>query len=252
MIVLGYGGGTNGAAILAGWHRYGLQKLQPIDMILFADTGGERPETYEHIALMDFWCDLNGFPPITVVRRVNREGNPITLEGYLRERNQVPPVAYGFKTCSQKYKIQPQDKYLNRHPDARKALAAGETVTKLVGYDFGETRRWMGKPMFDGKYTLRFPLVEWEWTREDCVRAIQKEGLPLPGKSSCFFCPNMKAPEIRALQTEHPLLFQRALDMEDAARPGFTKIKGLGRSKSWREHIPCDDNATECLTCAET
>ena len=34
--------------------------------------------------------------------------------------------------------------------------------------------------------------MDWGWTREDCIAAIQQEGLPLPGKSSCFFCPSMK------------------------------------------------------------
>ena len=34
--------------------------------------------------------------------------------------------------------------------------------------------------------------MEWGWSRKDCIQAIRDAGLPLPGKSSCFFCPSMK------------------------------------------------------------
>ena len=36
----------------------------------------------------------------------------------------------------------------------------------------------------DTKYTKVYALMDWGWTREDCIAAIQQEGLPLPGKSS--------------------------------------------------------------------
>ena len=42
MNVVGYGGGTNSTAMLIGlW-----QRRIPVDLILFADPGGEQPHTY--------------------------------------------------------------------------------------------------------------------------------------------------------------------------------------------------------------
>ena len=42
--VVSYGSGTNSTAMLVGLHERG----EKPDLILFADTGGERPDTYRH------------------------------------------------------------------------------------------------------------------------------------------------------------------------------------------------------------
>lgn len=41
-----FGGGVNSTAMLVEMHKRGIRP----DLILFADTGGERPETYETVA----------------------------------------------------------------------------------------------------------------------------------------------------------------------------------------------------------
>ena len=82
-----------------------------------------------------------------------------------------------------------------------------------------------------------YPLMEWGWTRDDCIRQIEAAGLPQPGKSSCFFCPSMKPDEITALREQHPDLFRRALALEDNARKNLKTVKGLGRNYSWRERF---------------
>ena len=82
--------------------------------------------------------------------------------------------------------------------------------------------------------------MEWGWHREYCVRTIQDAGLPLPGKSSCFFCPSMKKREIRALYHQYPDLLERALAMENNARPNLGTVKGLGRDFAWRDFIEFD------------
>ena len=88
----------------------------------------------------------------------------------------------------------------------------------------------------DKKYENRYPLIEdWHWTRDDCIRAIQEAGLPLPGKSSCFFCPSMKREEIEALKRQHPDLYRRALAIEENAMPHLKTVKGLGRNYAWKE-----------------
>ena len=43
MNVVAYGGGTNSTAMLVGMYEKGI----PVDLILFADPGGEQPYTYE-------------------------------------------------------------------------------------------------------------------------------------------------------------------------------------------------------------
>lgn len=88
----------------------------------------------------------------------------------------------------------------------------------------------------------KYPLMEWGWSRKDCIQAIRDAGLPLPGKSSCFFCPSMKRWEIRTLYHRYPDLLRRALAIEDAAMPNLTSVRGLGRNWAWRDFICADEN----------
>lgn len=131
-------------------------------------------------------------------------------------------------------------KFCNHYPPYQKAWAAGKRVVKFIGYDAGEGYRrdkvLLGD-LADRKYSKWYPLMEWGWTRDDCIRQIEAAGLPQPGKSSCFFCPSMKPNEITALRNQNPDLFRRALALEDNARKNLKTVKGLGRNYSWRERF---------------
>lgn len=84
---------------------------------------------------------------------------------------------------------------------------------------------------------ILYPLYSWGWTREECVRVIERAGLPKPGKSSCFFCPSMKKAEIIDLYENERDLFDRALVIERGAAATLTSVKGLGRKWSWESLI---------------
>ena len=210
--VVSYGAGTNSTAMLVGLYERGERP----DLILFADTGGERPETNKHLEAVSKWCVSVVFPEIEIVSAPN-----VSLEEDCAKRGALPSVAYGFKTCSQRWKKQPQDKYLNQH--------GMKDATRLIGIDMDETRRAKDYP------NVRYPLIEWGWGRDECVEAITRAGLPQPGKSACFFCPSSKPREILALKRDHPDLFARAVAMERNAE--LTHIKGLGRNFSWEELV---------------
>jgi len=224
--VVSYGAGTNSTAMLVGLYERG----ECPDLILFADTGGEKPETYKHLEAVSKWCIYVGFPRIEIVRK---EGNMETLEENCLRMSMLPSIAYGFKSCSGKYKIQPQEKWANNNEECMAVWKDGRKVLKLIGYDADESHR--AKIPEDKKYTYRYPLVEWGWGRDECVEAISRAGLSQPGKSACFFCPSSKPREIIALKRDHPDLFARAVAMERNAE--LTHIKGLGRNFSWEELV---------------
>ena len=166
-----------------------------------------------------------------------------------KERMELYDVqrAAAFYNCSLKHKIGTQDKFCNNYPPCQEVWARGEKVVKFIGYDAGEDYRRVNAishDMIDTKYKKEYPLIDWGWTREDCVAAIEQEGLPLPGKSSCFFCPSMKRHEIRTLYHNHRDLFDRAIAIEDNARPNLISVKGLGRNWSWRDFVEADKNQT--------
>ncbi len=215
-IVASYGGGTNSTAMLIGCVERGIH----VDHVLFADTGGEKPNTYEHNARFSEWLVAHGMPAITVVRKEN-----LTLEQDCLNRNALPSIAYGFKSCSDHFKLRPQRKYL----ESIGIIAH----TKLIGFDRDEPQR--AKPIKGNRY----PLIEWGWGRAECVDAIEHAGLPLPGKSSCFFCPSSTKAEVLELRRMYPDLAARAVAMEAAA--DLTTIAGLGRRFNWGALYQADD-----------
>ena len=241
MNIVSFGGGTNSTAMIIGLYRKGI----PIDLILFADTGAERPETYQYIDIFNKWLIEHRLPEITVVQTVDKDGNKLTLEEKCLRYNALPSIVYGFKQCSVAHKINPQEKFCNSHPDCKKIWEAGEKVIKYVGYDAGEERRKTNAYSYDiqdKKYNKIYALIDWGWYREDCIEAIQAEGLPLPGKSSCFFCPSMKKHEIKDLKRNHPELFERAVALEENAKNNLLTVKGLGRDWSWKNYMKYEES----------
>ena len=167
---------------------------------------------------------------------VDRYGNRLSLETECLRSHTLPSIAYGHKRCSQKHKIAPQEKFCNHYAPCREVWQRGEKVNRYIGYDAGEVKRYEHSRKYneaDKKYHNRYPLIEeWGWNRDDCIREIKAAGLPQPGKSSCFFCPSMRAEEIIHLRDHHPDLFRRAIALEDNARPNLKTVQGLGRNLS--------------------
>ena len=227
MIQVACGLGTNSAAMLIGLHERGITP----DVILFADTGGERPDTYDFGYNLNTWCESHGFPSIVTV------SSKTTLEEDCLTRKALPSIAYGFKSCSQRWKGQRQDKYMNNWPPAKEYWKAGGKITKYIGFDADEPQR--ARDFEDKKYRVEYPLIDWGWGRDECVEAISRSGLPQPGKSSCFFCPSMKPTEIRSLAATNPELIERALAIEENA--DLTSISGLGRNWAWKDLLATDD-----------
>ena len=243
MIAVSYGAGTNSTAMLVEMVKRGIRP----DVITFADTGGERPTTYEYCSMFSDWLVSKNFPQIEIVRKVRRNGDVITLEQDLLEQGNLPSIAYGFKTCSQKYKIEPQDKFMNSNEIAKNTWENGGKVTKYIGYDADEERR--AKDYEDKKYDFKYPLIEWGMGRDECVQSIIDAGLTLPGKSACFFCPSSKPKEIRQLKHKFPDLLKRAIAMEENAFENLTSVKGLGRNWSWKDMIEFEDRQIDFFRC---
>lgn len=235
-IMVSYGAGTNSTALLVEMVRLG----EHVDAILFADTGGERPGTYAYAEMFSAWLVARGYPAII---KIKKGGIPETLEQNCLRNATLPSLAFGRKACSHKYKIEPQDKWANNWPPAQAAWSAGQKVVKLIGYDIDEPHR-AAIPESE-KFVYRYPLLEWGWGRDECVRAIAAAGLPQPGKSSCFFCPSMTKGEIQQLRKEHPDLLIRALNIESTAKEAgnLQTVNGLGRRLNWGEFIELVEEA---------
>jgi len=228
-VSVSFGAGVNSTAILIGFHE---MNIIP-NLITFADTGAELPHTYDHRDEVNEWLKTIGFPEITNVKYTTE-----TLEENCNRISSLPSLAYGYKKCSQKWKIQPQDKFFNNYKPAKDVWKNGERIVKCLGFDFDEWHRL--KELDDKKYEYYYPLVDWWWNRRACEKKVSEYGFK-PTKSSCYFCPALNKHEVINLKNDYPEYFARALAIEDAAHESNVKIKGLGRHWSWRGLSEADD-----------
>jgi hypothetical protein len=269
-LVVAYGLGVDSTAMLIEFAQRGIRP----DLILFADTGGEKPETYAYLPVMQEYLARIGFPAVVTVRYVPTRADYHTLEEQCLKTGTLPSLAYGGKSCSLKYKRTPQDRYILASYPPAELLRRGQRIVRAIGFEAGEERRtyahvvkaigldageehrqtWMPPTQVKGKRLSReqwldqhyfvywYPLLAWGHDRERCKRIIAQAGLPIPVKSACFFCPASKKPEILWLQEHHPALLERALRIENNAQAKLTSVKGLGRSFAWQAYLDQRDD----------
>ena len=229
--IVSYGMGVDSTAMLVKLQRDGIRP----DAILFADTGAEKPQTYAYGRdVMTPWLQSVGFPPITTVSYLpkNFKNWPPyrSLEENCLTNSTLPSLAFGFKSCSQKWKIQPQDKWVAAMPEAQAAWFAGLKVCKAIGYDAGPKdirRRNHAGSLEDARFSYRYPLIEWGWDRARCQREIAAAGLDVPDKSACYFCPATQPEELHAMPAH---LLRRIIVIESRAKPKLDRVEGLWRT----------------------
>ena len=246
-LMVAYGMGVDSTALLVGLRDRGVRP----DAILFADTGGEKKETYAFEAPMQDWLRREGWPAIVTVRYVatNFKNWPpyYTLEDNCLTNGTLPGISFGPASCSVKWKQAPQHKWTQAWQPARDAWSANVKVTKLIGFDASPAdRRRTYVPEDDQRYTYEYPLQAWGWDRAECQRQIAAAGLPVPPKSSCFFCCAMKPHEVRALSPDE---HRRIVVMEARAKPRLTSCEGLWRStvKGTRGGTPRPGSMTQFI-----
>ena len=245
-----------------------------IDHIIFADTGNEKPETYQFLEFFDNWLqqpwqDYPYYPGITIVRneiskvgkreQTKREFKFIgkssfiaapwfVFEQYLKQtyipenlgeacliKETMPSKAYGYGACSAKWKIEPTDKYL-------RALKLNGVV-RWLGIHAEETRRLLNKngeakDLKDKLGFIDYPLIKWGLNQQNCEALCLVALGFVPVKSACWFCPHSKPTEILQLKEKYPEFYEMACFMEEQASRHLnpsSSVKGLGRHFKWRD-----------------
>ena len=182
---------------------------------------------------MDAWLESKGWPLVTRCAKKTLESTAYNdLTGNCLDNQTLPSLAFGMKSCSIKWKQGPQDVVLkgakrgpmkrDPHPLWIQSQERGVKLVKLIGYDSSpaDIRRSKKVKREDADFLYSYPLQDLGWTREDCIARILQEGLEVPIKSACFFCPASQKWELWWLAGTHPDLFMKALEIEHTAMTG--------------------------------
>lgn len=267
LIVISYGGGVDSTAMILALLDMGVIP----NLIIFADTSAEKPETYSYIRYFSDWLMEHYGIRITICRYQPTTAPYDDLPGELEHNGTLPGAALGPASCSIKWK---QDAILHwmkgvpargRRPasagwkPALDAWAAGEKIWKLIGLDAGSKDRKRSHHIGDDRHNNVYLLRELGMDRLDSANLILSHGLRLPIKSACWHCNANKPEELRYIHHHHPELFRRALRIETNALPKLKSSEGFwrhtrisdGRPGNWKQWalkeglIELDDRAPD-------
>lgn len=70
------------------------------------------------------------------------------------------------------------------------------------------------KPSRNNWAQNRWPLIEMEMTRHDCLRWMEARGFPTPPRSACTYCPFHSDHEWKRLKNDEPSAFADAVQFE--------------------------------------
>ncbi|MFF5675091.1 hypothetical protein ACFY8S_34145 [Streptomyces hygroscopicus] len=91
--------------------------------------------------------------------------------------------APGRRNCTADFKIKLVGRWLREH-----GATAEEPATVGIGISLDEIHR-ANRRRREPPEVIEYPLLDLRLRRDDCERVITEAGLPVPPKSSCFFCP---------------------------------------------------------------
>lgn len=206
MKVISLGWGVQSFTIAA---MSALGEIEPVDVALHADTRHESTRTYEFAKRWTPWLEHHGVRVVTVVNPFGDAAGDKYGGGF------IPAFTYGKhgngqlrRQCTHSWKIDPMRRWLQANRDKR-------SVEQWIGISLDEAHR--AKPP-DVKYiTNRWPLLEKKMTRKDCKSWLLAQGLEVPPKSSCVFCPYHNAAGWRAVRNQ-PEDWAAAVEFDELIR----------------------------------
>jgi len=106
--------------------------------------------------------------------------------------------------CTLDFKITPIVRYLRQYKK--------RGVSQWIGISLDECDRM--KPNREKWISNRWPLIEKNMTRQDCLDWMKAHKYPMPPRSACTFCPYHNDYEWNKMKTEDSASWQEALDTE--------------------------------------
>lgn len=225
--VLSLGGGVQSTCLLL---KCCDDEFQHPDIVIFSDTGSELPATYDTIKKCQALCEHHGIK-FEIVKNWFGEESVIPgstpLHEWYGKRGMLPMV--GQPRCTFNWKINP----IRR---AAKKIIGSDwkpgkvTCTMWIGITTDERSRAEHKP--DIQWAVnRYPLLEMNLSRDECISYLASKGWSTTVKSGCFCCPYQAPKSWAKLRRNFPKLFAIARRMEEKAKANGIK-RGLWGTRS--------------------
>jgi len=209
------------------------------DCAIFADTGSEPGQVYRHLSWLEEIASRHQFPIYRVQRgnlmkdildaaagKTSRVANP---PFYVKGGVPGKPDARGTlkRKCTGDYKIDVIIRTIREQllgVKFRQRVPKGVHVEQWIGISLDESLRM--KPSRHKYITNRWPLVEKEMTRADCLDWLERNSYPSPPKSSCLFCPYHSDAVWKEIKEHSPEEWQTVVEMDRNIRRGLPKVRG--------------------------
>lgn len=229
--MISYGGGVQSSAMIV----LAIQGKIDTEHAVFANVGddSEHPASLEYVRnVMQPWAAKQGFP-VHEVNRIKRDGSVETLWGHLmKEGSRSIPIpmrmnltgAPGLRSCTADFKIAVISKWVKAN-----GATKDDPAIVNIGISVDEIER-AGRGR-NGPYEHReYPLLGLGLNRSDCMNVISAAGLPVPPKSSCFFCPFHRQATWAEMRRDEPDLFEKSVLLEKTINE---RKAMLGRDPIW-------------------
>jgi hypothetical protein len=227
-----FGGGVQSTGLLV----LAAQRRIDFPLFLFANVGddSEHPSTLDYLhRYAKPYAEQHGIE-LVELHRTRRDGSTETLYGRLTRpgsRSLPIPVrmangAPGTRSCTVDFKVRLIGRWLKRH-----GATPANPATLGIGISLDEVQRVNARRALPHERPV-YPLLDHDppLRRVDCQRIIAAAGLPVPGKSACWFCPLRRPSAFGEMRRDRPDLFARACAFEDRLN---ARRAELGREPVW-------------------
>ena len=195
-----FSGGKDSTAMLLRMIELDDPIKYPITRICFADTTFEFPDLYAYIDHIQLYLDSN-YPERGFV--IEKLQSKRTWDDWFygeitrgKAKGAIRGAPFTTQPCwwSREAKVTPLEK-------AAKEINAN---FQFIGIAADETRRISKNPK-----TIRYPLVDWGWTEQDCMAYLEHLGIPNSlyenfNRLGCFHCIKAGPADFHATWANHP------------------------------------------------
>ncbi len=216
------------------------------DFAIFADTQAEPISVYKWLD----WLETQLPFPVHRVTQGNMTEAMMTFrtakDGRVWTKSMIPAfmqapdgsIGLLGRSCTAEYKITPILQNLRKLCGIKRG-EKNLQITQWIGISYDEIQRM--KPSRDKWTQHRWPLIEREMRRHDCIAWLKQNGFPEPPRSACSYCPFHNNTEWRKLKYNEPEAFAEAVRVEKELQR--TKKAAADRSVPWlhRSCIPLEE-----------